>query len=108
MSGYLLKKSPNVMIGWQRRFFKMQANGDIAYFKTVMNCCFSPASIVIHPLISLQEEESQREGSGEARGTIVLAELLPDKDVEVNGKTYEMLLRTRTKDYHLKVMVMMI
>eukprot|EP00597_Dinobryon_sp_UTEXLB2267_P001193 CAMPEP_0170074212 /NCGR_PEP_ID=MMETSP0019_2-20121128/11536_1 /TAXON_ID=98059 /ORGANISM="Dinobryon sp., Strain UTEXLB2267" /LENGTH=314 /DNA_ID=CAMNT_0010284329 /DNA_START=255 /DNA_END=1199 /DNA_ORIENTATION=+ len=82
MSGYLLKKSPNKMIGWQKRFFKMLPNGDIAYFKT--------------------EEESQKEGSSEARGTILLTELLPDKDVEVNGKTYEMLLRTRTKDYHLK------
>ena len=44
MSGYLLKKSPNMMIGWQKRFFKMQVNGDIAYYKTV-RCHFQNESI---------------------------------------------------------------
>ncbi len=35
MSGYLQKKSPAMMKGWQKRYFKTLSNGDIAYFKDV-------------------------------------------------------------------------
>ena len=35
ISGYLLKKSPNVMKGWQKRYFKTQVNGDLSYYKSV-------------------------------------------------------------------------
>ncbi len=35
MSGYLMKKSPAMMKGWQKRYFKTLSNGDIAYFKSV-------------------------------------------------------------------------
>jgi hypothetical protein len=35
LSGYLLKKSPSVMKGWQKRYFKTQENGDIVYHKNV-------------------------------------------------------------------------
>jgi hypothetical protein len=35
MSGYLMKKSPAMMKGWQKRYFKTQTNGDISYFKSV-------------------------------------------------------------------------
>jgi hypothetical protein len=46
MSGYLQKKSPAMMKGWQKRYFKTLSNGDIAYFKDVsihqlvyFSCC---------------------------------------------------------------------
>jgi hypothetical protein len=35
LSGNLLKKSPNVMKGWQKRYFKTLPNGDLSYFKSV-------------------------------------------------------------------------
>jgi hypothetical protein len=35
LSGNLFKKSPNVMKGWQKRFFKTLPNGDLSYFKSV-------------------------------------------------------------------------
>ena len=35
MSGYLMKKSPAMMKGWQKRYVKTLSNGDIAYFKSV-------------------------------------------------------------------------
>ena len=35
MSGYLMKKSPAMMKGWQKRYFKTLDNGDIMYFKSV-------------------------------------------------------------------------
>ena len=49
----------------------------------------------------LQEEESLRT-NGESRGCIQLSELVVDAEVEVNGKTFEIVLKTKTKDYQLK------
>ncbi len=37
MRGYLQKKSPALMKGWQKRFFVVQPNGEIAYYKSVRN-----------------------------------------------------------------------
>lgn len=37
MKGYLQKKSPALMKGWQKRYFQMQPNGEISYYKSV--CC---------------------------------------------------------------------
>jgi len=35
LAGYLQKKSPAVMKGWQKRYFRTLENGDIVYHKTV-------------------------------------------------------------------------
>lgn len=35
MSGYLQKKSPALLKGWQKRYFIMRSNGEIAYYKNV-------------------------------------------------------------------------
>ncbi len=35
MRGYLQKKSPALMKGWQKRYFVVQNNGEIAYYKSV-------------------------------------------------------------------------
>ena len=49
----------------------------------------------------LQEEESLK-ANGESRGCILLSELVVDAEVEVNGKTFEIVLKTKAKDYQLK------
>jgi hypothetical protein len=33
--GYLTKKSPAMLVGWQKRYFMINAQGDIEYYKTV-------------------------------------------------------------------------
>ena len=33
--GYLMKKSPAMLKGWQKRYFKTNSDGDIAYYKSV-------------------------------------------------------------------------
>lgn len=40
--------------------------------------------------------------SSESRGCIQLSELNTEGDIEVDGKTFEIVLKTRSKDYHLK------
>ena len=40
--------------------------------------------------------------NGESRGCILLSELVVDAEVEVNGKTFEIVLKTKAKDYQLK------
>lgn len=35
--GYLMKKSPNLMTGWQKRYFVLTAPGEINYYE---NVCF--------------------------------------------------------------------
>jgi hypothetical protein len=35
LSGYLQKKSPAMMKGWQKRYFKTLSDGDINYYKSV-------------------------------------------------------------------------
>lgn len=35
MSGYMMKKSPALLKGWQKRYFRTMATGDIEYYKTV-------------------------------------------------------------------------
>jgi hypothetical protein len=37
--GYLMKKSPAMLVGWQKRFFVTNSNGDIEYFKSVSYLC---------------------------------------------------------------------
>ncbi len=33
--GYLMKKSPNLMTGWQKRYFVLKEPGDISYYENV-------------------------------------------------------------------------
>ena len=33
--GYLTKKSPAMLVGWQKRYFVTNSNGDIEYYKSV-------------------------------------------------------------------------
>jgi len=35
--GYLMKKSPAMFAGWQKRYFLTNFNGDIEYYKSVRN-----------------------------------------------------------------------
>jgi hypothetical protein len=79
MSGYLQKKSPSVLKGWQKRFFLTLSNGDVQYFKS---------------------HEDSREGK--SRGIIRIADLRPDDAVELDEKTLEVVLHTVTKDICLK------
>lgn len=41
--GYLMKKSPAMLVGWQKRYFVTNANGDIEYYKSV---CFHDTCIL--------------------------------------------------------------
>lgn len=47
MSGYLMKKSPAMMKGWQKRYFKTLENGDIAYYKSVSHLCILEVYLVL-------------------------------------------------------------
>lgn len=40
--GYLMKKSPAMFAGWQKRYFLTNGNGDIEYYLSVRVCtmCF--------------------------------------------------------------------
>ena len=33
--GYLMKKSPNLLTGWQNRYFSLQAPGELIYWENV-------------------------------------------------------------------------
>ena len=35
MAGYMMKKSPALMKGWQKRYFRTMATGDVEYYKSV-------------------------------------------------------------------------
>lgn len=37
LQGYLQKKSPRKLVGWQKRYFRLQSNGEIRYYASV---CF--------------------------------------------------------------------
>lgn len=80
ISGYLFKKSPSAMAGWQKRFFKTLNNGDIAYFKS--------------------EEDANQDK--DQKGVILLADIRSDCDIDVNKKTYEFTIKTTSKNYVLK------
>lgn len=38
--GYLMKKSPNLLSGWQKRYFSLRAPGEIFYYENVCLVCF--------------------------------------------------------------------
>lgn len=80
LSGYLQKKSPAMMKGWQKRYFRTESNGDISYFKN--------------------EEESRKVG-GELKGKILMKDIAP-RGVVLNEKTYELTITTREKKIQLK------
>lgn len=37
--GYLSKKSPRILIGWQKRFFHLKSSGEIIYYENVSSNC---------------------------------------------------------------------
>lgn len=39
MAGYLTKKSPNMIKGWQKRYFVLNATGDMSYYSSVRSYC---------------------------------------------------------------------
>ena len=44
--GYLMKKSPAMFAGWQKRYFLTNSNGDIEYYKSVSFCgCLRNSSL---------------------------------------------------------------
>lgn len=50
MKGYLMKKSPNMMKGWQKRYFVTQSNGDMQYFKSVRYSHIQVILILSNPI----------------------------------------------------------
>lgn len=79
MQGYLQKKSPALMKGWQRRFFRIQPSGEMAYYKS--------------------EEEADQ--GLEPRGVVDLRDVLRDVGLQVSK--CEITLRTSSKKAtHLK------
>lgn len=77
--GYLKKKSPSLMQGYQKRWFILQEPGQLVYFST---------------------EEAHFAGE-QPKGTINVAELLPGgKGVEV--KNGELFLKLSSRTYKLK------
>ena len=52
--------------------------------------------------VCMAQEEESLKANGESRGCILLSELVVDAEVEVNGKTFEIVLKTKAKDYQLK------
>jgi hypothetical protein len=76
VSGYLMKKSPNALVGWQRRFFKLTKRGDLVYFKM--------------------------ESSKEPLGVILIKDIISDQDLEVEPNTFILRIKTTGKEYVLK------
>lgn len=82
LCGYLMKKSPAVMKGWQKRYFRTEANGDISYFKS--------------------EEESQKP-DGEVKGVLYMKDIVAQPlGIQFNEKTLELTLQLQTKKVYLK------
>jgi hypothetical protein len=82
-AGYLLKKSPSILKGWQKRYFITEKNGDIAYYKN--------------------EQEAKQGGENDIRGVIRLKDIMPQPlGVQYNEKTLELTLTLETKKVQLK------
>eukprot|EP00981_Chlorochromonas_danica_P005526 scaffold1127_cov186-Ochromonas_danica.AAC.6 len=85
MKGYLLKKSPNMMKGWQKRYFVTQSNGDMQYFKSVR--------------YSAVHVEDDQLGGKDEKGIIRLVDV---QSVELNEKSCELIVHTVHKAIVLK------
>lgn len=83
LCGYLMKKSPSLMKGWQKRYFKTLKNGDIVYFKS---------------------EEEANDPVMEPKGMIRLKDIIPDIGVQLNENTFEIDLQLQTKKVHLRAL----
>lgn len=81
LSGYLMKKSPAVMKGWQKRFFKTLPNGDIIYYKS---------------------EEEAADKNAEAKGMIKIKDVVTPNGVDLNEKSYEFTIQLYSKKVQLK------
>lgn len=94
LEGYLFKKSPALMTGWQRRYFVLKDPGEIDYYETVTYCS---SLILPHP-------PSQREeyiNGVSAKGTILVAEVAPDKGVAVVNQN-EIRIYMGSRTYQLR------
>lgn len=76
ISGYLMKKSPNALVGWQKRFFKLSKKGDLLYFKL--------------------------DTSKDPAGVILLKDIISDQDLEVEPNSNILRIKTTGKEYILK------
>lgn len=74
VTGYLLKKSPSIFVGWQIRWFKFLDNGDLIYLK--------------------------KEDSIKAQGTIKLGSILPKRKILVD-RQHRFDIHTTNRVYHL-------
>jgi hypothetical protein len=82
LCGYLQKKSPAVMKGWQKRYFRTEANGDISYFKS---------------------EEESKKPNGELKGVLHMRDIVAQPlGIQFNEKTYELTLQLQGKKVFLK------
>jgi len=79
--GYLMKKSPAMLVGWQKRFFLTNANGDIEYYKT---------------------EADARNDAVQPQGVIMIKYIKLDRGVEVDDKSGELSIIIGAKTVHLK------
>eukprot|EP01038_Epipyxis_sp_PR26KG_P006542 gene6542-8988_t len=64
-SSYLSKKSPNMMKGWQARFFKLNNNGELTYFSSEEECLRSTSEpkgmILIKQINSIESKNDSSE-----------------------------------------------
>lgn len=82
LCGYLMKKSPAVMKGWQKRYFRTEPNGDISYFKS---------------------EEDSTKPDGEVKGVLRMKDIVAQPlGIQFNEKTFELTLQLQTKKVFLK------
>ena len=82
LCGYLMKKSPAVMKGWQKRYFRTEPSGDITYFKS---------------------EEDSKKPDGEVKGVLRMKDIVAQPlGIQFNEKTYELTLQLQTKKVFLK------
>lgn len=82
LCGYLMKKSPAVMKGWQKRYFRTEPSGDITYFKS---------------------EEDSKKPDGDVKGVLRMKDIVAQPlGIQFNEKTYELTLQLQTKKVFLK------
>ena len=55
MEGYLLKKSPVPLVGWQRRYFVIRDSGEMIYYMTVSEKCRCVIIWLVHIISNMSE-----------------------------------------------------
>lgn len=109
LCGYLQKKSPAIMKGWQKRYFKTLPSGDINYYKSV-RASSSVISISHFPALLLSltlshylsQQEDSNNNSSEEKGQIRLKDIISPGGIELNENTFEFTIKTQTKKIQLR------